>query len=85
MIRVGADRLAPMGLTAGNINSGINPGESQTGGMYTQSTPRYSRCEKNESYTEYSTNCEPGTCIPDKEIYEELGIREIRSELSVSE
>ena len=22
--------MAPMGLTAGNINSGINPGESQT-------------------------------------------------------
>ena len=41
MIRVGADRLAPMGLTAGNINSGNNSGESQTGEVQTQSTPHY--------------------------------------------
>ena len=59
-----------MGVTAGNIYSGVNPCASQMGEMQTQSPPHCSRCEKSEYYTEYSTNCEPGTCIPEKELYD---------------
>ena len=62
--------MALMGLTAGNVNSGTDSGESQTGGVQTQTTPHYRRCEKSEYCTGYRINCEPGTCIPEEEMYE---------------